>query len=187
MFALDARAILTSPDVMFSDQNMQLGSTIAGSDEKYFANIPFQKVFSEGGTAGDRSIIDARCAEVLPISPLDLKSCLKAMFFRSEPERDTLLHLLGGQKRKWEDLCHVSDALKVFQKSYTFVQLIRLTNDGIIFRLNPRSDGGNIAIKIEVWNSEGLLVTKFSNNDHKPYPPPPHSNWIWKHKLADDT
>lgn len=60
MFALDAKLVLTKPDIMFSDQNMQLGATVPGSDEAYFSNIPFAKVFSEGGTGGDRSIISAR-------------------------------------------------------------------------------------------------------------------------------
>lgn len=125
MFAVDAKSVLIEADVMFSDQNMQLGSTVPGRDEAYFASIPFIKVFSEGGTGGDRSIIDARCAEVLPNSPLDLESCLKAIYLRSEPERDTLLYMLGNNKDKWKGLCHVSDALKVFQKNYTFVQGVK--------------------------------------------------------------
>ncbi|AUW57080.1 hypothetical protein C1T17_02265 [Sphingobium sp. SCG-1] len=186
MFLLDAKAVLTLPDVMFSDRNMQLGNAEPGCDEAYFANIPFLKVFSEGGTGGDRSYTDARCAEVLPSSPLMLDGYLKGICFRSEPERDTLLHLLGNERERWERFCYVSDALKVFQKEYTFVQELRLTNEGVIFRLNPRRDQRNIHIAINVWNSVGRQVINFTNTDHAAQPAPPAINWIWKQKLSDD-
>lgn len=186
MFALDAYSVLTRPDVMFSNKNMQLGNTVPGSDEAYFSQIPFGKVFSEGGTGGDRSITEARCAEVLPNSPLELSSCLKAIYFRSEPERDTLLHLLGKERNTWESICHVSDALKVFQKEYTFVQELQIRNDGLVFRLNPRSDRRNISVSFNVWNSAGNKVANFFNEDHAPYPATPALNWIWKHNFPDD-
>jgi hypothetical protein len=190
MFALDAKVILTRPDIMFSNQNMQLANTESGSDEAYFSQIPFLKVFSEGSTGGDRSYTDARCAEVLPNSPLNLRTCLRAIYFRSEPERDTLLYMLGANRNEWEDFCHVSDALKVFQKDYTFVQEIRLTNDGVVFRLNPRRDLKNISLKIDVWDTNGRNIVNFFNSDHAPRPNPPASNWIWRphpspHFVAD--
>jgi hypothetical protein len=185
MFVVDSKAVLTLPDVSFSDQNMQLASTQPGTDETYFSNIPFEKVFSEGGTGGDRTYTDARCAEVLSTSPLDLHSHLKAIYCRSDPERETLMYLLGDNRRKWEKLCHVSDALKVFQKNYTFVQELRLTNDGVIFRLNPRGDCKKVSLKITVWDNLGTIIAGFFNDDHAPQPNPPHLNWIWKQNFPD--
>lgn len=186
MFALDARTILTLPDIKFSDRNMQLVGAEPGSDEQYFSNIPFQKVYSEGGTGGDRTLTDARCAEVLPASPLNLAQSLRAIYFRSEPERDTLLEMLGPQREAWSGYCEVSDALKVFQKEYTFVQELRLTSAGVIFRLNHRRDRRNIAISIQVKDSHGKTVGDFYNTDHAAAPNPPHENWIWEHPLKDD-
>jgi hypothetical protein len=84
-----------------------------------------------------------------------------------------------------ENLCHISDALKVFQKEYTFLQTIRLTNDGVIFRLNPRRDLKNISVNIDVWDISGKKVINFVNSDHAPYPNPPASVWIWPQKLTD--
>jgi len=55
MFALEAVQILTLDDVRFSDKNMQLGSAQHGNDLEFFKAIPFDKVYSEGGTGGDRS------------------------------------------------------------------------------------------------------------------------------------
>ncbi|MEC3950993.1 DarT ssDNA thymidine ADP-ribosyltransferase family protein [Sphingobium sp. HWE2-09] len=186
MFLLDARTVLTEPNIMFSDKNMQLAETNPGSDEAYFSQIPFMKVFSEGRTGGDRSFTDARCAEVLANSPLNLGGCLKAICLRSEPERETLLHLLGDQRRQWESYCHVSDTLRVFQKDYTFLQELRLTNEGVIFRLNPRQDRQNIAVRIDVWDSAGKHVIDFVNESHSAQPENPSSSWIWRKKLKDD-
>ena len=187
MFALEARKILVLPDVQFSNQNMQLSSTQAGSDEAYFSQIPFAKVFSEGSTGGDRSITDARCAEVLPSSPLALGTCLRAIYFRSEPERDTLLHLLGRERTYWERYCFVSDALKVFQKDFTFVQVLQLTNHGVVFRVNPRRDRNSVALELIVRSDSGKSMIHFYDKEHSPQPPAPTLNWIYKHKLKNGT
>jgi ssDNA thymidine ADP-ribosyltransferase, DarT len=95
MFGLESRMVLSHPNVQFSDKNMQLTSAQTGDTEAFFAGIPFDKVFHEGNIGGDRSLIDARCAEVLSKSPLVLEDCLREIYFRSEPERDTLLYALG--------------------------------------------------------------------------------------------
>jgi hypothetical protein len=170
---------------MFSNQNMQLSSTVAGQDEAYFSTIPFGKVYSEGGTGGDRSYTDARCAEVLPSSPLNLANCLRGIYFRTEAERDTLLYLLGRDRAKWAAYCHVSDALKVFQKDYTFVQEVRLTPKGVVFRFNHRRDRRNLNVSIKVWNSSNREIVNFSNNDHAAAPNLPYDNWLWEQKLEN--
>lgn len=185
MFALDAKSVLTRPDVMFSDRNMQLGATAPGNSKAYFENIDFMKVYSEGGTGGDHSVIDVRAAEVLPVSPLPLDDCLKAIFLRSEPEREFLLFSLGQQRERWAPYCQVSDALKVFQKEYTFVQELRLTPNGIVFRLNPRRDGQNIKVAINLTGPDGTRIADFFNNDHAPRPNHPYVNWIWERKIKD--
>ena len=184
MFAFDARMILVRPDVQFTNKNAQLNPAV-GESEAYFSDIPFSKVYSEGGTGGDRSMTDARCAEVLPSSPLPLEPCLRAIYLRFEPERDTLLYLLGDARNHWEKYCRVSDALKVFQKDYAFVQELRLTADGVVFRLNPRHDRANIEVKIDVWDNIGQKVVDFFNDSHAPYPAPPHDVWIWRQNLVD--
>ncbi len=186
MFLLDARSVLTLSDVRFSDKNMQLADTVPGTDEAYFAQIPFAKVFSEGNTGGDRSLIEARCAEVLAPSPLSLDGTLRSICLRSEPEKETLLHMLGDRRADWERFCHVSDALKVFQKEYAFVDVLRLTSDGVIFRLNARKDGKRIEVKIDVWDSRERHVVNFYNAAHAPVPEDPHSNWIWRHPMPHD-
>lgn len=183
MLVLDAHQILTHPDIRFCDRNMQRGNAVPGNDEAYFAAIPFAKVFHEGPTGGDDKIIQHRCAEVLPSSPLDLDQCLRAVYFRSEPERDTVLHALGPNRQRWLQRCFVSDALKVFEKKFSFVQEISLTREGVVFTLNPRSDRQNVAVRISISDEAGRSVAKFYSASLAAAPP--QGRWIYNHAFPD--
>lgn len=183
MFALDARTVLCQADIRFSARNMQIGGTQTESTEEAFSAVPFLKVFSEGNTGGDRSFTDARCAEVLANSPLSLEHCLREIYFRSEPERDTVLHLLGNEAAQWLNRCYVSDALKVFEKRHAFVQEVGLTPKGVVFAFNERSDRKNLVVKIEVFDAIGQRLVDFYNAD-LPARPPQASRWIINQALG---
>lgn len=183
MFILDAQRILTMPNTQFCDRNMQRADAVPSDTEAYFSTIPFDKVYHEGSTGGDETITYHRCAEVLPQSPLDLEYCLKAVFFRSEPERDTLLNLLGGHRGRWASRCHVSDALKVSEKRYSFLQEIGMTREGVMFLLNPRIDRRGVKISIQVWNDAGQFVVRFDHTDLQAAPA--QGRWIYNHAFGD--
>lgn len=183
MLILDAQRILTLPNTRFCDRNMQRGDAVAGDSEAYFTGIPFAKVYHEGPTGGDDTITSHRCAEVLPESPLDLAQCLRAVFLRSEPERETLLNLLGGHRSRWAEHCYVSDALKVFEKRYSFLQDIGLTREGVVFTLNRRDDGLGVAISIQVWDANGNSIASFGHPDLAATPP--QGQWIYNYPFAD--
>jgi hypothetical protein len=164
MFVFHARQVLSLKGVCFSDSNMQTG-VVEGSSEVYFRNIPFDKVYHEGGIAGDRSIITHRCAEVLAPSPMTLEGKLRWVYCRSDAERETLLQSLNRHAAFWEKRIIVSDDLKVFEKSFMFVERISLANDGLIFRLNPRNDRKPIAVRIEAWDTQGRRCIGFKNDE----------------------
>jgi hypothetical protein len=184
MFVFDTHTVLTQAGVFVSDQNMQVASAVAAESEEHFENIPFEKVYHEGAYS-DLSIKSHRCAEVLIPSPLDLNRCLKEIWFRSEPERDTLLNKLGSIREHWSKHCQVSDALKVFEKRYTFVEEIGLTEAGVLFSLNHRRDRIGIEIRIDVWaQPSGIHVLTFYNGAHEAKPAT-GGRWIYKHPLAE--
>lgn len=183
MLILDAQRILTLPGTQFCDRNMQRGEAVPGDNEAHFAAIPFDKVYHEGPTGGDETIVSHRCAEVLPESPLNLDQCLRAVCLRSEPERDTLLNLLGGHRSRWAEKCFVSDALKVFEKRYSFVQEISLTKEGVVFTLNPRVDRRGVKLSIQIWNGAGQFVVRFDHPDLAAAPP--RGSWIYNHAFSD--
>ena len=185
VFVLDAKLVLTRPDVLFSDQNMQNLSASIGTDEAFFAKIPFGSVFHEGGISGDYSIIANRCAEVLPASPLPLAEVLSGILFRSEPERDTFLYKLGSAAAQWQSRCSVSDELKIFDKRFPFVADISLSTDGVNFRLNHRYDLQNVAITIQVYNAKNQLCVDFRNENFPTYNQF-QGRWIHKAPLPPD-
>lgn len=182
MFCLDARRVLALPDIEFSDRNMQVYGATVGNDEAAFSQIPFAKVFHEGSIGDDRSIIEHRCAEVMPSSPLELADVLQAIFFRSSAERDTLLHLLGNAAVDWEPICHVSDALKVFQKEYSFVDYLELSTEGLVFRLNPRRDRGSVHLRATITRMTGEVILDFEQTSQAAKPPS-GGNWIVRQKI----
>lgn len=169
MFVLDAKTVLTRPDILFSDQNMQNNWAATGSDEQFFSNIPFASVYHEGGIDGDQSITASRCAEVLPASPLPLLDVLSGIWFRSEPERDMFLYKLGQAAPQWQRFCSVSEELKVFDKRFAFVNDIDLSTEGVSFRLNHRHDLQNVSIAVQVYNEQNQLCADFRDEDFKTY------------------
>ncbi|MBD8555437.1 DUF4433 domain-containing protein [Rhizobium sp. CFBP 8762] len=178
MFVLDAKAILTRAGTHFSDRNMQTGGAAHTDTHQFFSSIPFDKVYHVGGTSHDMSIIQHRCAEVLASSPMPLNETLQWIYCRSNAERETLLYHLRGSRIDWAPRIIVSDDLKVFQREYTFVETVRLISNGVIFQLNPRLDGGTVAIDLRVTDAKGQQVAAFIKGDFPPIPP---TSLHWRH------
>jgi hypothetical protein len=182
MFVFEARAVLASEGVHFSDCNMQTGA-IEGRTEAYFSDIPFKKVYHEGGLGGDMSIIRHRCAEVLARSPLNIFDAIARVYCRSDAERVTLLQALGSDASKWHKLIWVSDDLKVFERRYAFVESVSISNQGILFRLNRRHDGEKIALTLKAYRDDGVLVVLFETTAIDAWPNPTGS-WRVDAKLG---
>ena len=181
MFVLDAHRVLSLDGVFFSDANMQTGA-IENSTECFFKNIPFSKVYHEGGIGWDRNINSHRCAEVLAPSPMRLDDKLRWIYCRSEAERATLIAALGKNAMVWGKKIIISDDLKVFEKRFAFVDKVLLTNEGVIFRLNPRSDAKPIAVSLEVRDAAGKVSVRM-NTTELSAAPPKASAWQVKAKL----
>lgn len=186
MFVLNALEVLTRASTKFSDRNMQKTAAVrVGDDDAFFATIPFDMVYHEGAYSADRAEIkDRRAAEVLVTSPLDLDPVLQWVLCRSDPERDTLLFLLGDDAERWRSRILVSDDIKVFQKEYPFVQDASLSKEGFTFRINPRQDRNPVSIEINIWDAAGPPVGRFLDRGLA-LPPPTSPSWIWKRPIAD--
>lgn len=170
MLVFSAKPILLRQGTQFSDENMQRGSALVGSDNNFLQTIPFEKVYHEGGLCGDRSIIGHRCAEVMTPSPLSLAGHLQWIYCRSEAERQTLLFKLGDMADTWRDKIRVSDDIKVFHRLLSYVEHVHLATKGVIFELHPRNDGKPVTIEINVYDPIGDQIINFSSSLFKPYP-----------------
>lgn len=184
MFIFKAESIFSLPNVSFSDRNMQLDTALQGDDEPFFSSIPFDKVYHVGGIAGDRSIIEHRCAEVLLGEPLNVTNHLKAILFRSEPERDTFLHFWRERGLGPAPKSRVSDALKAFEKKFAFVQSLELSPEGVLFTLNPRGDRQNSNIEINVSDEQGNEICHFKY-ENLAAQPPSAARWIARHNFEN--
>lgn len=170
MFVFRAKPILTAQGTEFSDENMQRGSALVGNNNNFFQQIPFEKVYHEGGLCGDRSIIAHRCAEVLASSPLPLEGNLQWVYCRSEAERQTLLYKLGPAADDWRDRVRVSDDIKVFHRLLSYVEHVHLAQKGIVYELHPRNDGKKIRIKVDVYDPIGDHIIGMEKDNFSPYP-----------------
>ena len=185
MMIFDARRILTRDGVQFCDRNMQLSSAAIGNTEEYFDAIPFAKVFHEGDIAGDRLIIEHRCAEVLVTSPTPLDGTLQWIYCRTEAERLTLLHLLGENAIDWQARILVSDDLLVFERKYVFVDEVPLDQGGVVPKFNPRKDLAVVDLRVKVTSSEGKVELDFIHNTFAARPAYPKTHWHFGAKLVN--
>jgi hypothetical protein len=177
MFVFDARRILTIEGTQFSHENMQTGAIEQGTEE-FFRQIPFEKVYHEGGTSGDPSITRHRCAEVLAPSPLILDGALQWIYCRSHAEKETLLYDLGADAAGWEQRIVISDDLRVFEKRFPFVETVSISQSGIIFGLSSRFDLENISVRLEVTNQSDGTKHRFSNDSMAARPPGKKTWWF---------
>lgn len=156
MMIFDARAILSQDGVHFSNGNMQSPWSEFGDSEQLFSSIEFSKVYHDSWIeAGDRTIISARCAEVLAQSPMPLDGTLQWVCCRSHAERNTLLYLLGDIGENFREKIIVSDDLRVFDKRFTYAEEVGIQSDGVTFRLSPRDKGGDILVEVEIFMEDG--------------------------------
>jgi hypothetical protein len=177
MMVFKAHSVLTTPTVKFCDRNMQLGAAAADDTPEYFSNIPFEKVFHVGGTGGDRSIIEHRCAEVLATSPLPLKDNLQWIFCRTAAERETLLFLLGKAQALWSNLIVVSDDLSVFERRFVFVDYVGISHEGVSFQLSPRADAQTIDVQVKTWGRAGTEIISYANTQMLAQPSSTVKRW----------
>ena len=184
MFALDARSILSLPNVRFSKINMQLNAARDEDSEAFFSEIDFEKVYHEGPYS-DPTIKDHRCAEVLCPSPLGLAQHLRWIICRSEAERETLAWSAGAAIAPYRERLIASDDLRVFDKNFPFANRVSASNDGITFTLNPRRDSQNLKVQVQVSRTDGRIAFDIT------YPEMPALSstggpWIARTPLEDD-
>lgn len=187
MMVFDARKVLLIPTIKFCDRNMQLGTAELGDTEKYFSDIPFAKVYHEGGTGGDRTIIEHRHAEVLATSPMSLAETLQWVYCRTKAERVTLLYLLGPRADDWASKILVSEDLSLFDRRFVFLEDVQMLPSGLVFKLSPRPDLGDIQIHAQAWNADNQQVIDYKNAALKSQPPAPSRRWRIAEELPNGT
>jgi hypothetical protein len=187
MLVFDARSVLAADDVRFSRGNMQSAYSPDGDTEEFFDTIDFQKVYHEGGTGGDQSIITARCAEVLAPSPLELEDNLRLILCRSQAERAFLLDRLRTDASFWSQQIVVSEDIRAFERRYTFAQKISIDDRGVLVGIAPRWDGRDVSVQVEVDTLKGKRVLEYGPSPLRPFPPNQKKLWRIKGDIPAGT
>ncbi len=152
IMVFEAKGILTSPGVRFSDGNMQSWRTNLLSDDADFIGLPFDSIYHVGAfnMAFEGDIIRCRCAEVLVPPPLILDDRLQAILCRSPAERATLLHFLETDADRWAPRTRVYSELGIFENYYAYVDDVTVSEKGVLISLHHRRDSQPVRVDVLV-------------------------------------
>lgn len=161
MFLFNAKKILTTPGVMFSDGNMQSGASQTSDNDANFAALDFASIYHEGPIPADQRdhVRRSRCAEVLCANPLVLNGNLEAVICRSDAERRLLLNELGPNFDNG-DRVRVFKEPGIFNADFAFVESADLTEEGLLVRFHPPNRGareGRVQVTITSASSNRLM------------------------------
>lgn len=154
----DSKEILTRADCQFSDGNLAAhGGHKIGSDVSFLSNLPFKQIYHVGSynPRTDSSIKYHRNAEVIVPRELDL-SALRHIVCRSPAELDSLVYLLSSDAwNRWKDKLYPEGKLDLFERRWSFVEKVDLTNKQIVFHFSPDSrTPGPFRVQIELTDME---------------------------------
>jgi len=160
MLVFDSISILSSEGTSFSNGNMQNAFSQWGDSLEFFSSIPFEDVYHVGAFAPSQrdSIVRARCAEVLAVSPLQLRPHLRAVVCRSSAERAYLVDLLGGAiGLSLNRLIVKQTEPAIFENKWAYVDTVDASVDGFRISFHPRNDAGPIRVAIRV-SRDGSII-----------------------------
>lgn len=166
IFMFDAKKILVQSRTRFSDGNLAAANALVGESAKFFASLPFKKVYHDASLWNfsepeKRNIIFHRHAEVIFPKRLDL-AALKWIWCRSQAEFETLLSSLSEEaRRNWEKKIGVSGKPRFFFARWCFVERAELTADAIVLKFNPSTETrGPFHARLEIVESKsGITYT----------------------------
>ncbi|MEM9669938.1 MAG: DarT ssDNA thymidine ADP-ribosyltransferase family protein [Pseudomonadota bacterium] len=167
MLVFDAKTLLTTTGVAFSNLNMQRAEVEIGDDDSFFlGKMNFENIYHYGPHSGDENITAMRCAELLMPSPMRIEDSLRHIYFRSEAEREFAMGLLKESTLlRWRSKMRVSDDMKIFDKRYAYVERVYLTNDGVVVSIAPRHDAKDLSIQVFSADDAGNIITNFSRQN----------------------
>lgn len=127
--------------VLFSNGNMAASQVEFTDSATFFGSIPFDLVYHARpieSSLNNRQVVFHRHAEVLAPGALSLDT-LSWVGCRTHAERESLLHLLGPARSKWERKTSVV-AQRLFYKSGCCVEAVFVGNDSVQFTLHIPSN-----------------------------------------------
>ena len=136
----DMKDFITLRQSSFSDGNLARKSRRIMSTAADFARLPFHDIYSEGrpDDVRRREIVNYRHAEVIVPDSLSLEH-LRAIMCRSQPEYDTLRHLVGELWTLWGEKTRIVREPKttLFDMLWLHVSAATLSNGFAKLQFHP--------------------------------------------------
>jgi hypothetical protein len=133
----NAPKMLAREDVQISDGNLARQRFNVGTGIEFLRKLNFRAIYHDASypasmARGERDeITRARCAEVLYPDEVDL-SDLEEVVCRTPAERQTLLTLLGTERRTWSSRVLIEQpGERLFFRDWTFVRDVSLSGDRV--------------------------------------------------------
>jgi hypothetical protein len=171
MFTFKSESILTTPNILFSNANMQSEVSNVFSGDQNFLNLPFNFIYHHGPVSEDKdAIIKSRCAEVLVPEKLDVKENIEYIICRSPAERYYLMYLLGEKAKYWSSKIKITSKPGIFHNTGLYLDKVQVLSDRIEFSFHPGEQNHNISV--EIWTKDSfdnklIILEKSILSSHK--------------------
>lgn len=133
----DAPEMLAREDAQITDGNFARQRCNIGSGLPFLRKLNFRAIYHDSAypasmSRGERDeITRARCAEVVYPNEVDLTH-LQEVVCRTPAERQTLLTLLGAERRAWSSRVRLEQpGERVFYRDWTFVRDVSLSENQV--------------------------------------------------------
>jgi hypothetical protein len=154
-FEFHAELILLIEGTKIADGNLASylsGSIRTGDDLEFLANLPFERIYSDGPfPRGDREYILRRHAEVIVPNEVKLDTSLRRILCRSQAEAETLRSLSADTTRLEIDHKIVVDTrAKTFHRRRPFVHSVRATTPGFTIRFHVNDTRSPLPFSLDI-------------------------------------
>lgn len=163
-FLFDAPAVLSRPNIYFSDRGLGGSNYKLGSTPDDLKTLPWKKIYHQGWIDWgnpDRAheIVACRNAEVIVPKALDL-GALRFIYCRSDAEKDTFLHLLPADLRqRFQGKIFASTRSELFFRRRTFIENVTLLADRFHLQFSPDTESpGPFHLRIEMTTTRKFEI-----------------------------
>jgi len=165
-FLFDLADLLCMQETKFSDRGLGSHTHRILSNVDELSQLDWPKIYHNGPidpSQDVREITACRNAEIIVRHSLPLDG-LKFVYCRSEPELETLLHLLPSLVvQQYRRRILSSTRSDLFNRHHTFLENVRLSSQSLVLSFSPETKSpGPFALKVEFSTLRGVPISQQS-------------------------
>lgn len=163
-FLFDLADVLCRQETKFSDRGLGSHAHRILSTADDLRRLDWPKIYHNGPidpSQDVREVTACRNAEIIAPHSLALDS-LKFIYCRSEPELETLLHLLPSSTvQQYRRRILSSTRSDLFNRHHTFLESVRLSAQSVVLSFSPETKSpGPFALVVEFFALKGIPIIR---------------------------